>query len=128
MNTSRKAIAFGQYRTAIRSTGLIKINRLVRAARHLPELLEAFAEWSAGEIYVCKKTATYRYRFGERSKSVTPWSSIAVGLFQSSAEFAFAAAVFHEEPPQSEADGLPASDTRAACGTRVNVFKIAHAA
>lgn len=77
----------------IRSVGLSKINQLVRAACHLKELRPAFAEWIAGEIYVCKKTGTYRYRFGERSKSVAPWSATASRVFSSPAGFAFAAVV-----------------------------------
>jgi hypothetical protein len=77
----------------IRSTGLSKINELVRAAAHLKELRPGFAEWVAGEIYVCKKTGTYRYRFGERSKSVTSWSATAEKVFASPAGFAFAAVV-----------------------------------
>jgi len=55
----------------IRATGFSKINQLVRAARYYKELRPAFAEWVAGDIYVCKKTGTYRYRFGKRGKSVT---------------------------------------------------------
>jgi hypothetical protein len=77
----------------IRSIGFSKINQLVRAARHYDALRPAFSEWIAGEIYVCKKTGTYRYRFGERSKSVAPWSAIAEQLFCSPASFAFAAVV-----------------------------------
>lgn len=77
----------------IRSIGLSKINQLVRAACHYKELRPAFAEWIAGEIYVCKKTGTYRYRFGERSKSVAPWSETATRIFASPAGFAFAAVV-----------------------------------
>src|ERR1700730_7509327 len=77
----------------IRSIGFTKINQLVRAARHYRELRPAFAEWIAGEIYVCKKTGTYRYRFGKRSKAVTAWSEIAQSVFASPAGFAFAAVV-----------------------------------
>jgi hypothetical protein len=77
----------------IRSVGLSKINQLVRAARHLKDLRPAFAEWIAGEIFVCKKTGDYRYRFGVRSKSVTPWNKLARGVFASPAGFAFAAVV-----------------------------------
>jgi hypothetical protein len=87
-------------RKAIRSTGLAKINRLVRAACHLDSLRPAFAQWSAGEIYVCKKTGTYRYRFGKNAKSVAPWSKYAVEIFDSPAGFALAAVVLGEsEPP-----------------------------
>src|SRR4051794_37458592 len=77
----------------IRSVGFTKINQLVRAARHYKELRPAFAEWIAGDIYVCKKSGTYRYRFGKRSKSVTPWSETALRVFSSPAGFAFAAVV-----------------------------------
>ena len=77
----------------IRATGFSKINQLVRAARYYKELRPAFAEWVAGDIYVCKKTGTYRYRFGKRGKSVTRWSAMAEKLFSSPAGFAFAAVV-----------------------------------
>jgi hypothetical protein len=77
----------------IRSVGFSKINQLVRAARHLRELRPAFAEWIAGEVYVCKKTGTYRYRFGVRSKSVAPWSATAEKVFTSPDALAFAAVV-----------------------------------
>jgi hypothetical protein len=77
----------------IRSTGLTKINELVRAAAHLKELKPAFAAWVAGDIYVCKKTGTYRYRFGKLGKSVAPWSETAEKVFSSPAGFAFAAVV-----------------------------------
>ncbi len=116
-----KALAKGHNRTAILSTGLARVNSLTRAAKHLPELLTAFAEWTAGDIYVCRKTATYRYRFGARSKSITPWSAIAIELFPTVADLAFAAAVFHREPLEAS----PAPSTRGAAGTRVNVISIA---
>jgi len=58
----------------------------------LKELRPAFAEWMAGEIYVCKRTGAYRYRFGKRSKSKTAWSATATRVFSSPAEFASAAA------------------------------------
>jgi hypothetical protein len=84
--------------TEIRSLGLTKVNRLVRAARHLDDLQQAFAEWANGEIYICKKTGTYRYRFGDKSKSVTTWSKCAQELFESPAAFALAATVLGAEP------------------------------
>jgi hypothetical protein len=77
----------------IRSVGVTKINQLVRAAAHLKELQPAFADWAAGEIYVCKKTASYRYRFGDRGKSPTAWSPLVEKLFTSPEAFAFAALV-----------------------------------
>lgn len=79
--------------TEIRSLGFTKVNRLVRAARHLDDLRPAFAEWQSGEIYVCKKTGSYRYRFGEKSKSPAVWSKVAEQLFDSPAAFALAAMV-----------------------------------
>lgn len=126
--TARKALALGENRTAIRSIGVSKINRLVRAASHLDTLRDAFAEWEAGEIYVCKKTATYRYRFGDRSKSVTSWSHIATQLFRSAAEFAFAAAVFAPETPQEQPAPAQAIQTPAPRVERVNVIHLATAA
>jgi hypothetical protein len=87
---------FKHNRTAIRSIGLAKINRLVRAARHLDSLRTAFAAWNAGEIYVCKKTGTYRYRFGANAKSVAPWSKFAVECFGSPSTFALAATVLDD--------------------------------
>lgn len=122
---ARRALSLGQNRTTILSTGLARVNHLTRAARHLPLLLDAFAEWAAGEIYVCKKTGTYRYRFGERSKGTAAWSSIAVELFPSVADFAFAAAVFHESEPIRAACPASAPATSAAAGGRVNVIHIA---
>lgn len=77
----------------IRSLGLTKVNRLVLAARHLEDLRAAFIEWQNGEIYICKRTRSYRYRFGEKSKSPTLWSKLAEQLFDSPAAFAFAAMV-----------------------------------
>ncbi len=126
--TASKALALGENRTAIRSIGVTKINRLVRAARHLDTLRDAFAEWEAGEIYVCKKTATYRHRFGERSKSVTAWSHIATELFRSPAEFAFAAAVFAPETPQEQPAPAQAITAPAPRTERVNVIQLANAA
>ncbi len=83
--------------TKIRSVGVSKINQLVRAAAHLKTLQPAFAEWSAGDVYVCKKTGDYRYRFGVAGKSVTPWSATARKVFASPAALAFAALVLGEE-------------------------------
>ena len=94
------------------------------------ELRPAFAEWIAGEIYVCKKTGTYRYRFGVRSKSVAPWSATAEKLFSSPAAFAFAAVVLggtlracitRAEELEREANAV---ETR----ERVNVIQLAEAA
>lgn len=126
--TAHKALALGENRTAIRSIGVAKINRLIRAASHLDTLRDAFAEWEAGEIYVCKKTATYRHRFGERSKSVTPWSHIATGLFATAAEFAFAAAVFAPETPQARPETAQDIQQPAPPSARVNVIQLASAA
>lgn len=112
--------------TQIRSTGLSKINRLQRAAVHLDVLRPAFAQWQAGEIYVCKKTGTYRFRFGEQSKSVTPWSGVAAQLFGDPAAFAFAAMVLGADAPP--APSLPASKPAAALpapARRVDVVALA---
>jgi hypothetical protein len=116
----------------IRSVGLSKINQLVRAACHLKELRPAFAEWIAGEIYVCKKTGTYRYRFGERSKSVAPWNETATRVFSSPAGFAFAAVVLGgtlksciTRAEEIEREQLAASKPVTA---RVNVIELARAA
>lgn len=115
----------------IRSVGFSKINQLVRAARHMRELRPAFAEWIAGEIYVCKKTGTYRYRFGKRTKSVVPWNETARRVFSSPAGFAFAAVVLggtlnscitKAEQIEREADAT------APAGARVNVIQLAEAA
>lgn len=86
--------------TKIRSTGLTRINQLVTAHKHLQALRPAFTEWAAGEVYVCKKTGDYRYRFGEQSKSVTPWSKVARETFATPAALAFAAMVLGEEPTE----------------------------
>jgi hypothetical protein len=107
--------------TRIRSTGLTKVNQLARAARYLDKLKPAFAEWQAGEIYVCKKTNTYRYRFGRNSKAVTRWDAIAREVFTSPAAFAFAAMVFTDnEPITKEPESLPVD--------RANVIALANAA
>ena len=90
----------------VRSTAIAKANRLQGCHRFLAQLAPAFAEWSAGEIYVCKKTGTYRYRFGDKSKSVTSWDAIARKLFATPADFAFAATVLGDELPALPA--LPA--------------------
>ena len=107
----------------IRSLGFSKVNRLVRAARHLDDLLPAFAEWQAGEIYVCKKTRSYRYRFGDRSKSPAVWSRLAEQLFDSPAAFALAAMVLAPESAASsdEQEITPAADRSG----RVNVIALA---
>jgi len=117
----------------IRSVGLSKINQLVRAARHLKELRPGFAEWVAGDIYVCKKTGTYRYRFGERSKSIAPWSETAQRVFSSPAGFAFAAVVLGgslksciTRAEQIEREQLAA--TAKPETSRVNVIQLAEAA
>lgn len=119
--------------TQIRSVAIGKANRLQRAARHLDSLRPAFAEWSAGEIYVCKRTGTYRYRFGERSKSVAPWDSVAREVFATPAAFAFAAMVLAPEPTgeEPEADDAPTQGgerTHAAeTPTRGNIIALASA-
>ena len=112
--------------TEIRSLGFTKVNRLVRAHRHLDDLRPAFAEWQAGEIYVCKKTGSYRYRFGEKSKSPAAWSKVAEQLFESPAAFALAALVLgpaHSEPAEKPAPA-PAPEPR----HRANIIALASAA
>lgn len=119
----KKQINASAARADIRSAGFTKINQLVRAAAHISELRPAFAEWQAGDIYVCKKTGTFRYRFGALSKSVTPWSAIAERLFCSPAAFAFAALVLgpdSSEPVTKLALPAPAE--------RVDVVSLAKAA
>ena len=99
----------------IRSSAIARANQLQRCHRHLAALAPAFAEWAAGEIYVCKKTATYRYRFGAASKSIAPWSALAVQLFATPAAFAFAAMVLGEILPHTLTAPAPqqASEGRA---------------
>jgi hypothetical protein len=115
----------------IRSVGFTKINQLVRAARHYKELCPAFAEWIAGEIYVCKKTGTYRYRFGKRSKTLAPWSATVERVFSSPAGFAFAACVLGPTLTTSitiaeniAREAQPDGTSR----SRVNVIQLAEAA
>lgn len=114
----------------IRSVGFTKINQLVRAARHYSELRPAFAEWIAGEIYVCKKTGTYRYRFGDRSKSVTPWSAIAEKVFSSPAGFAFAAVVLGGtlKAAITKTEEIERHSTASPASERVDVIQLAEAA
>jgi hypothetical protein len=112
--------------TQIRSLAIGKANTLQRAARHLEELKPAFAEWSEGEIYVCKKTGTYRYRFGDRSKSVTAWDAIARETFATPAAFAFAAMVLAEPPaPVPQADLRLVPRKLAPVDRRANVVALA---
>jgi hypothetical protein len=108
--------------TEIRSLGLTKVNRLVRAARHLDDLRPAFAEWANGEIYICKKTGTYRYRFGANSKSVTKWSKCAQELFESPVAFALAATVLGAEPKSQTAKAPRAKNADAG---RANIIQLA---
>lgn len=114
----------------IRSVGFTKINQLVRAARYLKELRPGFAEWIAGDIYVCKKTGTYRYRFGARSKSVAPWSAVAEKVFSSPAAFAFAAVVLGGtlKSAITIAEKAEREQVRPASSDRVNVIQLAEAA
>lgn len=114
--------------TEIRSLGMAKINRLVRAHAHLAELHIAFAEWSAGEIYVCKKTASYRYRFGDKSKSPAPWSAIAERLFESPAAFALAAMVLGKPVEKIEAAPAKPAAIKAPATERANIIQLAQVA
>jgi hypothetical protein len=113
--------------TEIRSLGLTKVNRLVRAARHLDDLRPAFAEWINGEIYICKKTGTYRYRFGANSKSVTNWSKCAQELFENPAAFALAATVLGAESALKCSDAEAPRAKKADTG-RANIIKLASVA
>ena len=113
--------------TEIRSLGLTKVNRLVRAARHLDDLRPAFAEWINGEIYICKKTGTYRYRFGANSKSVTKWSKCAQELFENPAAFALAATVLSGEPASKSGEAKSPRAKKADDG-RANIIQLASAA
>jgi hypothetical protein len=120
--------------THIRRLAIGKANTLQRAARHLPQLAPAFAEWSGGEIYICRKTGSYRYRFGDASKSITPWDALARELFATPAAFAFAALVLGPAPripaPKVAAKSAPAQPNASAVsnGGRVNVIQLAQAA
>lgn len=105
----------------IRSIAIGKANRLQRVHRHIDQLRPAFAEWSAGEIYVCKKTGDYRYRFGDLSKSVTGWNKLAREVFATPEAFAFAAMVFGAEKPAE----LPAPAAKREESKRANVVALA---
>jgi hypothetical protein len=105
----------------IRSIAIGKANTLQRCHRHLDALRPAFAEWSDGEIYVCKKTGTYRYRFGDRSKSITAWDGLARQVFSSPEGFAFAAIVFGCDRPKE----LPAPTPQKLESERANVVALA---
>jgi len=59
--------------------------------------MPAFRDWLLGEVYVCRKTGEYRYRFDERSKTVTSWSKIVREIFPTAGEFAFASLVFAQD-------------------------------
>jgi type I toxin-antitoxin system toxin SymE len=65
----------------IRSLAIAKANTIQRAARSLDALRPAFAEWNSGDIYICKKTGQYRYRYGTESKAVASWDAIARATF-----------------------------------------------
>lgn len=111
--------------TQIRSTAISKANRLQRCHKHLDELAPAFAQWAEGEIYVCKKTGTYRFRFGPLSKSVTPWDKLVRSIFPTPADFAFAATVL--SVASAVEDDAPIPVDPAPMG-RVNVIALASAA
>lgn len=114
--------------TQIRSIAIAKANSLSRAHRHLPQLRPAFAEWAAGEIYVCKKTQTFRYRFGDLSKSVTGWDALAREIFPTPEAFAFAAMVLGAEKPLVLADKATPAKPIAQPSRRANVVTLAAAA
>lgn len=115
----------------IRSLAIGKANTLQRAARNLDALRPAFEQWNSGDIYVCKKTGTYRYRFGTDSKSVAPWDKIARDTFATVAAFAFAAIVLG--PAQPEVTAKPRETAKAvrqpavSNGGRANIIQLATA-
>src|SRR5262245_24216610 len=108
--------------TEIRRLGLTKVNRLVRAARHLDDLRPAFAEWINGEIYICKKTGTYRYRFGDKCRSITAWNKCAQELFENPAAFALAATVLSAD---SKSGAAKAPRAKKADAGRANIIQLA---
>jgi hypothetical protein len=109
----------------IRSIAMTKANRLQRAHRHLASLRPAFAEWGAGEIYVCKKTGTFRYRFGDLSKSVARWDALAREVFATPEAFAFAAMVLGAEKPLELPDRAKPAAKPHAPTHRANVVALA---
>jgi len=111
--------------TRIRSLAIGKANALQRCHRYLDTLMPAFAEWAAGEIYVCRKTGDYRYRFGERSKNLCPWNATAREVFATPAAFAFGAMVFAPDVKPSPAQEKPAP---APHSQRANIIQLARAA
>jgi hypothetical protein len=114
--------------TKIRSLGFIKVNKLVRAARRLEELTPAFEDWASGEIYVCKKTGDYRYRFGDRSKSVAPWNAVAREMFAGPEELAFAAMVLIRDQVVPKLQSNTAKlQPGAATSSRANIIALASA-
>jgi hypothetical protein len=108
----------------IRSTAIARANTLPRAARHLHQLRPAFAQWSAGEIYVCRKTGTYRFRNGERGKSVAPWDAVAREIFATPEAFAFAAMVLGKESHSAVPAAKPQPGAASRC--RANVVALAN--
>ncbi len=112
--------------TYIRKIAIAKANTLQSCHLHIESLGGAFNEWANGEIYVCKKTGTYRYRFGARSKGVTDWDHVAREAFKTPEAFAFAAMVFAEPKPAIDSTpapqikALPKPETR-----RANVIALA---
>ncbi|MGA3170345.1 MAG: hypothetical protein ABSE62_04970 [Chthoniobacteraceae bacterium] len=119
----------------IRSLGLGKVNRIVRAGARYQELKPAFDAWAAGEVYVCKKTGDYRFRFGAVSKSVVPWNAAAREIFRGPEELAFAAMVLiGAQLDPKNARAADDSKTRTiktpapvATSTRANIIALASA-
>lgn len=117
----------------IRSLGLSKVNHLVTAAARYRELQPAFADWAAGEVYVCKKTGDYRYRFGDQSKSIAAWNGVAREIFAGPEDLAFAAMVLARIRPAKARPAVGASSTKvgasstvsAAPATRANIIALA---
>ena len=116
----------------IRSLAIGKANTIQRAARHLDALRPAFAEWNSGDIYICKKTGTYRYRYGTASKAVAPWDAIARATFGSAAVFALASLVLGPAPVLTDAKKpaaakAPAKAKPVSNGGRANIIQLATA-
>ncbi len=105
----------------IRSRGLARVNHIVRCHRSLNIFRTAFAQWRAGEIYVCRKTGDFRHRFGQQSRSITTWSAAAREAFGCAEAFAFAALVFAQDSPPAIIEKAAAPSAKG----RINVLTYA---
>jgi len=116
----------------IRSRGLSQVNRLVSAHQKLELFKGAFAEWRAGDIYVCKKTGDYRHRYGDLCRSVTAWNKEVRAAFSTPAHFALAALVFDDGQPVATPKSAntpkapkPIKSAAAPTGGRANIIHLA---